>query len=268
MRLYLLLVFTIFLAKTSFAQSPIWEESATNISVYVQSKDAKFVGTSMGGAYIRVTEKLTGDVLAEGKTYGGSGNTDLIMTDNKKRGAVIVDKETASFDFSLDLLEPTMVTISATGPLAQQQSLVTVSKDMLLLPHKDYTSGNGVLIEIPGMVVDVLAPAANQQIPFNPEKPVTFVANITKLCGCVIEKGSHWPPERYEVEAYIFRDSAFVGTLPLESLGKSQYAANLKIPVPGTYNITVTAFDKETKEAGFDRTTIVLNKNEDLKTTE
>lgn len=240
------------------ADSPVWEEFSTNLSIYVKNQDGKFIGTSMGGAHVRIINKMTGDVLAEGTTYGSTGDTEKIMTENKKRDHILIDKDTASLDFSLDIMEPTQITIKATGPMAQPQSLTSVSQDMLLIPGKDYSSGNGIIIELPGLVVDILAPMANQHISFSPDKPVTFVANISKLCGCKIEEGSLWPPERYDVEAHVFFGTQSIGSFPLNSMGKSQYATNLKVPVPGIYTVTVTAFDRETKEGGFDKTTMVL----------
>lgn len=248
------------------AQSVVWEEMATNISVYVRSHDAKFVGTSMGGAHIRITNKMTGDVLAEGLTYGSTGNTDMIMAENKKRDEIIVDKDTASFDVSLDIMEPMPVIITATAPLAQPQSMVSTSVDYVLIPYKDYSGGNGIIIDLPGMSVDILTPMAGHKVEYNPEKPVTIMANITKLCGCQIDKSTHWPPERYDVEAHLFRGTNPIGVIPMRNLGQSQYAANLKIPVAGTYNITVTAFDRETKEGGFDKTTVILVTDKEEKT--
>lgn len=247
-----------FPTSTASAQSAIWEEMATNISVYVRSHDGKFIGTSMGGAHIRIANKMTGDVLAEGLTYGSTGNTDVIMAENKKRDEIIVDEDTASFDVSLDLMSPTPVTITATAPLGQPQSMVSTSVDYVLIPYKDYSSGNGIIIDLPGMSVDILTPMAGHKVEYNPEKPVTIMANVTKLCGCQIDESTHWPPERYDVEAHLFRGTNPIGVIPMRNLGQSQYAANLKIPVAGTYNITVTAFDRETKEGGFDKTTIIL----------
>lgn len=256
-----------FVPSQAFAESPVWEEMATNLSIHVRSHDGKFVGTSMGSAHVRIENRMTGDILAEGLTYGGTGDTKLIMSGNKKRDEIIVDDDTASFDVSLDIMEPTPVTITATGPMAQPQSIVSTSVDYVLIPQKDYTSGNGIIIDLPGMVVDILTPMAGHRIAFDPDKPVTFMANVAKLCGCQIDEQTEWPPERYDVEAHIYLGASPIGTIPMRNLGQSQYAANLKIPGPGTYNITVTAFDRETKEGGFDRTTMILvgdeNENED-----
>lgn len=51
----------------------------TKIMIRAKARDAKFIGSSLGGAYIIVRDKTSQKILAEGKTTGGTGNTDLIM---------------------------------------------------------------------------------------------------------------------------------------------------------------------------------------------
>ena len=50
----------------------------THIIVRAKAKDAKFIGSSLGGAYVIIKNKMTGEILAKGKTQGSTGNTDLI----------------------------------------------------------------------------------------------------------------------------------------------------------------------------------------------
>tara|TARA_R110002096_G_scaffold238867_3_gene430442 strand:- start:81 stop:371 length:291 start_codon:yes stop_codon:yes gene_type:complete len=52
----------------------------TTIVVRVLAKDAKFIGTSMGGAEVIIRDANTQEILAEGVTAGGTGDTGLIMT--------------------------------------------------------------------------------------------------------------------------------------------------------------------------------------------
>ncbi len=232
----------------------------TDFLITVKAKDAKFIGTAAGGAQIIIKNRLTGDTLASGVTYGGTGDTDKIMADDIKRDAVIVDENTAKLEFSLEFWEPTPVTIIAKAPLGQAQSMVTVSRDMLLIPGKDYASGNGIMIEIPGLSVDVISPTPNSRFPFDPNVPVTIEANVMELCGCLIEEGSPWPPERFEVEAHVYKGGLYITSITLPySNEPSIYGTNLKVPVPGHFRIHVTAFDTVTKEAGMDTTTVYLD---------
>ena len=61
--------------------------SATETKVMIRAKarDAKFIGTSLGGAHVIVRNKLNRQILAEGNTTGSTGNTDLIMKTAKVR---------------------------------------------------------------------------------------------------------------------------------------------------------------------------------------
>ncbi|MCB9990767.1 MAG: hypothetical protein H6867_05240 [Rhodospirillales bacterium] len=231
----------------------------TDFVVTVKARDAKFIGTAVGGAHVIIRDRRTGDIIANGTTAGSTGDTKLLMAETQPRDAALVTDGSARFSFSLNMFEPIPATISATAPLGQQQSLVTVSEDILLLPGKDYTSGNGIMLDMPGFAVDVVSPLPNQKFKHNPDVPVTIEANIMKLCGCHIAKDSPWPPERYDVEALVYRDTMLITSVKLPYSGEPGiYALNLNIPVHGTYRLMVTAFDKQTKEAGMDTTTIVL----------
>lgn len=231
----------------------------TDFVITVRAQDAKFIGPTAGGAQIVVRDRRTGDILASGTAYGETGDTALLMADSIKRGQVLRTPGVASFSFSLEFWEPLPVTISATAPLAMPQNAVTVSEDMLLLPGKDYTAGNGIMLELPGFGVDVARPAPGTEIVLDPAKPIPVEASVMKLCGCRIAAGSPWPPERYEVEARVYKDNLFIAAVAMTYADEpGLYRAGLKVPQVGTYRIAVTAFDAQTKEAGMDMTTVTV----------
>jgi len=62
-----------------------WAEP-TDIVVRVLSKDAKFIGTSMGGMQVTLRDAHTGEILATGLTRGGTGDTKRLM--HESAGAV------------------------------------------------------------------------------------------------------------------------------------------------------------------------------------
>ncbi|MGI9294983.1 MAG: hypothetical protein ACR2PS_13455, partial [Pseudomonadales bacterium] len=53
---------------TAFTLTTGARAEPTEISVHVLSRDAKFVGTSMGGARVVIENVQTGEVLAQGLT--------------------------------------------------------------------------------------------------------------------------------------------------------------------------------------------------------
>ena len=52
----------------------------TGITVRVRSKDAKFVGSSMGGALVTIRNADTGELLTKGVTVGTTGDTERLMS--------------------------------------------------------------------------------------------------------------------------------------------------------------------------------------------
>ena len=238
---------------------PLFAAAApTPVSVSVLSSDAKFVGSSMGAMQVNVSDVLTGELLASGKTLGSTGDTGLIMADQRGRDEVIRTEGSGRYDFELDLDRPTEVRIEVFGPLAQLQSAATVSETRVLLPGKDYAEGNGIILSLPGMVVDVLKPRAHLKTPQGTELKIE--ANVAKMCGCPVGETTPWPVDRYEVEVLIYAAGGdLVQTLPLEYAGvNSLFHANLPDLPAGAYEFVVTAFDPKTKDSGVDSTTVIL----------
>lgn len=262
-----ILITTLFLALLTISlpvAAQMSQGNDTNFKITVKSRDAKFIGTAMGGARVSIIDRRTGDIIVSGVTHGDTGDTAKIMADNHVRNDIIHTDNAAKFEFSLEVLEPIPVTITAEAPIAQGQSLARVSEDMILIPNKDYESGNGIMLELPGFSVDILTPPAHRVIQHGIDRPVMITANVLKMCGCHLAEGSPWPPENYEVEAHIYRNAVFVSSIKLDYAGDpGLFQSALKIPQHGTYKIIVTAFDPNTKEGGMDATTIVLQEQKD-----
>ncbi|MCE5311589.1 MAG: hypothetical protein LLF86_00385 [Nitrospiraceae bacterium] len=134
-----------------------------NITVMVKSKDAKFIGDSMGGAKITIKDINSGTILAQGVTKGSTGNTDIIMGTHK-RGAPLSDSSSAKFTASINITKPVHVEITATGPLHYPASMQTATVTHWLIPGKDITAGDAITIELPGFVVQTLIPADSSVI--------------------------------------------------------------------------------------------------------
>jgi hypothetical protein len=134
----------------------------TEITVRVKTKDAKFLGTSMKGAQITITDTAAGKVLAEGVTTGSTGDLDRIM--NPKRGVSLSTPDSAKFSATIDISVPTKVEIKASGPLSVPKTANSVSVTQWVIPGKHLTGGDGVLLELPGFAVDVTAPAEGSRV--------------------------------------------------------------------------------------------------------
>lgn len=136
----------------------------TRVTVRVLSKDAKFLGTSMGGVRVSIRDADTGEILAEGIARGGTGDTARIMSEGRKRGEVLATPDAANFTAVLDLDEPRRVEVIAFGPLAQLEPAARVSATQWLVPGKHVDQGDGRLLVMPGLAVDVLSPPAHARL--------------------------------------------------------------------------------------------------------
>jgi hypothetical protein len=136
------------------------EKVTTGLIVRVISKDAKVIGSGVGGARVQIKNAETGAVLAEGKQTGGTGDTDRIMVQPHRRGEPLYP-DAAFFRTEIPLEKPTPVEIVAEGPLAYPHAIQRGSKTLTLLPGK-HVLGDGVIIELNGLIVNIVEPSPGQ----------------------------------------------------------------------------------------------------------
>jgi len=231
----------------------------TGITVRVLSRDAKFIGTSMGGVRILLRDADTGALLAEGRTAGGTGDTDRIMKTPLKHGAGRATEGAAKFETTLDLDRPTRISVTAVGPDAQRQSANRVSATQWVVPGKHLNRGDGWVLEMPGLVVDALAPPAHVKMKGTPQT-ITLAANVTMMCGCPVEPDGLWNADAMEVAAQILRNGEPLREVTLAYAGKtSQFAASVEVTEPGAYEAVVYAYQPATGNTGVDHTTFVVS---------
>jgi hypothetical protein len=161
---------------------------------------------------IRIVDAKSGAILAEGKQEGGTGDTRLIMREPHARGMTVYDTEgTAGFLAELMLSEPTIVTISAVGPLEYPQATMAASRQMLLVPGR-HVEGDGVVLELNGLIVEILSPE-----PMTPVQGVLDVSvRVRMMCGCPIEPGGLWDADQKTFVAQLRADGRVVSESQLE----------------------------------------------------
>jgi len=229
------------------------------VTVRVISKGAKFVGSSMGGVQVTLRDANTEELLAQGQTSGGTGSTEKIMKTEHPRGAPVSTKGSAKFTTTLDLETPRLVRVEAYGPMSQRQSAVTVTSTQWVVPGKDVTGGDAWLLELPGFVVDVVAPQTPLKAGDAP-RTITLTANVFMMCGCPITPDGLWDANAYEIEAMVMRNGEMVQTVPLSYAGKaSQFETELEITEAGNYEAIVYAHDPANGSTGLDRATFSVD---------
>lgn len=229
----------------------------TPLTIRVLSLGGKFIGSGMGGARIVVRDAGTQQILAQGVTTGGTGDTKRIMASGP-RSAQVADSSAASFHTVLDLTEPTLIEVEAYGPQTQLQSAVAARSQRWVLPGHSVAAGDGWVLELAGLAVDVIDPPAHQRAAAG-DHQITIRANVALLCGCPIEPGGLWDAARFDVTARITRDGGEAITRPLMYGGKTGvFAGTVDAAQPGTYAVTVTAVDRATDAVGIDRTSFII----------
>ena len=83
------------------------------------------------------------------------------MVQNRQRGRTVYGTPGAAFFLAeIPLDRPTRVEVQAAGPLAYPQAIQRGTKTITLIPGKDI-AGEGVIIELDGLIVDILNPVAS-----------------------------------------------------------------------------------------------------------
>jgi hypothetical protein len=229
----------------------------TDIHVRLLSQGAKFIGTSMGGVEVIVRDVHTGETLAGGLVQGSTGDTARIMG-GRPRGEPLSTPDSAVWKGTIDLPVPRLIEVVARGPLAQPQAMVSVSSQRWVLPGRGVTTGDGWLMELPGLVVDAVEPAAHEQL----TKGATsrrIAVNVAMMCGCPITPGGMWDANGFDVRAIVRAPGGAINDVPLAYGGRTGlFVAELPLSASGAYVVTVTAYDTRTGASGVDRTSFLL----------
>ncbi len=231
----------------------------TQVTVRVKAKDAKFIGSSYAGVLVTIRDADTGKLLAKGVTRGSTGDTAVLMKKPISRVETYARAQDAHFTATLDIDEPTRVEVTALGPLSQRQGANRVSATQWVVPGKDITAGNGWVLEMPGFIVDVLAPPAHIKLAPDTTK-VPIRANVTMMCGCPVVDGGVWDARKYEVAAQIFKNGKKIDEIPLKyATPASQFAADYPLSGgPGIYQVVVYAYDPANGNTGVDFATFIV----------
>jgi hypothetical protein len=210
MRTLTLLLSSLLLTGTALAEP-------TEIVVHVLSKGSKFIGTSMGGALVTLEDAMTGELLAHGYTQGGTGDTRLIMEERHTTHTPVSTEDAAQFKAVLDLKRPVLLRVTAQGPMTDADGN-EASSTMWVVPGHHVTGGDAWRLELPGLVIQLLAPA-NRAV--KGPGTVRIETSVVMGCGC-------------------------------------RYAADLEVAEPGTYRIRAVAYHPASGNTGLDRSTFTV----------
>jgi len=233
----------------------------TRIMVRARAKDAKFIGSSMGGAYVKITDHLSGRLLADGYTTGSTGNTDVIMRQPHARNGNLANDETAGFLATLDIEKPQFVTIEVLAPVNDRQARALASTQIWVIPGK-HVEGDGIILEIPGMVVNIMDPQMHQGLSTSESNAnVTVRAHVVMMCGCPISEDGLWDSNDLEVKALIYQEDGLKKVVPLVLKSTNTFEGKIPISVDGQYEVIVYAYNATTGNTGLDKVNISVSRN-------
>jgi hypothetical protein len=229
----------------------------TTITVRVIAKGGKFLGDDIGGAQVTIRDAQTGELLASGTTQGGSGNTAEIMQTCRERGEPIPTDMASAFTITIPLDQPRPIEATAYGPLGGLQSANKVSATQWIVPGNDLTGGDGLLLEIPGLLVQVLSPPTH--LALTGPTTIQFAANVAMMCGCPLEPGGIWDSNTFQVCARISVESQEIAQVPLTYAGQpSQFSGTWALSEPGFYEAVIYAYQPANGNTGMGRVTFFL----------
>lgn len=250
---------TIALAVLIFASSLSAQTSGKETKVMIRAiaRDAKVIGQHVGGAKITVRDAGTGEILAQGMQQAGTGDTDLIMKKPHTRGMTVFNTPDASGYLAvLHLDKPTVVEITAEGPLGSAQATQRASKTLLLVPGEDVL-GEGILLEIHGFIVTALAPQPDAKVKVG--SPLEVRATVTMTCGCPTEPGGLWDADKIHVIARMLRDGKVEQEIPMTYAGvQNTFHGDVPITSPGAVELQVLAMDPGNANFGMTREAVSL----------
>jgi hypothetical protein len=232
------------------------EAVKTRVVIRARAMDAKFIGTSIGGGIVVVRDAFTGEILSKGVLSGSTGNTKTLMSTPYVRGMRLSDVKTSKFEAVLDIKEPRKVKIEVYAPLGQPQAIASATVTTWVVPGREIV-GDGIIMEIPGLIVDVLNPSAHTFM----DAPASFdlETSVTPMCGCPVNPKTPWKPESYDVAVMVEKGGKLLRTVPLGFAGKtSHFKAHIDLKDKGAYKLIVYGYDPKTGNTGVDITTVIV----------
>jgi hypothetical protein len=201
------------------------EAAEARITVRVQARGGKFLGDDIGGAVVTIRDAVTGELFATGTTAGGSGTISSTYAANASLSTIVTPGKTSTvqwllatdtdsrktttsaFTATLFLDRPRLLAVEAFGPLGGLQSAHRVSATQWIVPGQDLTQPPGLVLLLPGLLVQVISPATHTAVPWS-GSPATLaiVASVAMMCGCPINDqptDNPWVPSDFDVSAQI-----------------------------------------------------------------
>ena len=201
----------------------------TRILVRVVAHGAMVLGREVGGARVTITDLETKQVLATGIQQGEAGDQNQIMrTPHLMEEPVYSARAAAAFTTTLELRKPTLVEITAEGPLAHPASMQQASQTVLLIPGHDLTN-DGIVLHLYGYIVQIEHPKSGQALIAKDD--VTLRASVRTLSGTLVRPHGDWDSRKINIYGEVLIGSRIVERLQMFYSGEgSNFEAPFFVP--------------------------------------
>ena len=227
-------------ASNTFATEPVRSERepnahyndplSTTVVVRVVAHRSLVLGHEVGGARVTITDVATGQRLASGIQQGEPGDQSQIMrTPHLMEEPIYSGRPAASFTTTLELARPTLVEISAEGPLSYPSALQRASETVLLIPGQDLT-GDGIVLRLYGYLVQVEHPTPGESL--IAKEDVMLRASVRTLSGSLVRPHGDWDSRKIRIYGELLIGDRIVERLQMFYAGeKSRFEAPFFVPL-------------------------------------
>ena len=225
----------------------------TTVLVRVVAHRSLVLGHDVGGARVTITDVASGQLLASGLQQGEPGDqTQIMRTPHLMDEPVYSSRPAAAFSTTLELTRPTLVEITAEGPLAYPTALQRASTTVLLIPGHDLTN-DGIVLHLYGYLVQVEHPKPGE--PLIAKEDVMLRASVRTLSGALVRPHSDWDSRKIHIYAELLIGDQIVERLQMFYAGeKSRFEAPFFVPIakdaPDGITLRVIAADTATGNFG------------------
>ena len=235
---------------------PLNGPQPTMVLVRVVAQGAMVLGREVGGARVTITDVASGHILATGLQQGEAGDQNQIMrTPHLMEEPIYSSRPSAAFTTTLELQKPTLVEISAEGPLAYAASLQRTSTTLLLIPGQDLTH-DGIVLHLSGDLVQIERPKPRDALIAKDD--VKLRASVRTLSGSLVRPHGDWDSRKIRIYGEVLIGDRIIERLQLfYDEGSRTFEAPFFVPpskeVPDGITLRVIATDLSTGNSGMDQ---------------
>ncbi|HET9394679.1 MAG TPA: hypothetical protein VFO36_01380 [Nitrospiraceae bacterium] len=203
-----------------------------------------------------ITDVASGHILATGLQQGESGDQNQIMrTPHMMEEPIYSSHPSAAFTTTLELQKPTLVEISAEGPLAYPAALQRTSQTLLLIPGQDLTN-DGIVLHLYGYLVQIERPRPREALIAKDD--VKLRASVRTLSGSWVRPHGDWDSRKIRIYGEVLIGNRIIERLQLfYDEGSRAFEAPFFVPpskdVSDGIELRVIAMDLSTGNSGMDQ---------------